>query len=82
MELFVNMVIDEKPLTIFTKRSIFDWGSECASGISKVKCNPKVKFTCNAMVKGKVKVNKSKQKQILQERGGVMQKHVKNGLAK
>ena len=39
MEHFVNIVIDEKPLNIFTKSfilDIFDWGSEYASGISKV----------------------------------------------
>ena len=64
---FVNTVIDGKSLTIFGKSSIldlWDWGSEHASGISKVKCNLKVKFTFYAKVQGKVhtygKMKKSK----------------------
>ena len=43
---------------------MFDWDYEYASGISKVKCNLKVKFTFYAKVQGKVntyaKMKKSK----------------------
>ena len=45
MKLFVNTVIDGKSLSIFAKSCILDlrdWGSEHASGISKVECNLKV----------------------------------------
>ena len=47
LELFVNVVIDYKWLTIFAKSSILDlWlVSEYASGISKVKCSSKVKVS-------------------------------------
>ena len=69
MELFVNIIIDGKPLNIITKSFILDlWlGFRMRLGISKVKCNPKAKFTF---------------KQILQERRGFLQKYVKNGQAK
>ena len=67
MKRFVNIVIDGKLLTIFAEGSILDlldWGSEHASGISKVKCNLKVKFIFYAKVQGKVntyaKIKKSK----------------------
>ena len=53
----MNIVIDGKLLPIFAESSILDWGSEHASGISKVKCNPKVKFTFYAKVQGKVSTN-------------------------
>ena len=56
MILFVNIIIDGKLLTIFSESYIsdlLDWGSEHASGISKVKCNLKVKITFYAMVQGK-----------------------------
>ena len=59
MKLFVNTVIDGNLLTIFAESSILDlldWGSEHASGISKVKCNLKVKFTFYAKVQGKVNI--------------------------
>ena len=49
----MNIVIDGKLLTIFAEGSILDlldWGSEHASGISKVKCNLKVKFIFYAKV--------------------------------
>ena len=42
VKLFVNIVINGKLLTIFAESSILDlsdWGSQHASGISKVKCN-------------------------------------------
>ena len=48
MKLLVNIVIDGKLLTIFAESSVLnllDWGSEHTSGISKVTCNLKVKFT-------------------------------------
>ena len=57
MELFVNVVSDGMPLTIFSESSIldlWDWRSEYDSGISKVTCNLKVKFTFYAKVQGKV----------------------------
>ena len=52
MELFVNTFIDGKQLTIFTKSFIldFDWSCEYTSGIPKVKCNLKVKFTFYVVV--------------------------------
>ena len=56
MKLFVNITIDGKPLTIFLKSSIsnlWDQGSEYASGVSKVKCNLKVKFTFYSKVQRK-----------------------------
>ena len=59
MKLFVNIVIDRKSLTIFAKSCILDlrdWGSEHASGISKVECNLKVKFTFYAKVQRKVNI--------------------------
>ena len=52
-----HLIIDGKSLTIFAESSILDlldWGSEHASGISKVKCNLKVKFTFYAKVGGKI----------------------------
>ena len=63
MKLFVNIVIEGKSLTIFVKISILDlrdWGSELASGMSKVKCNLKVKFTFYVKVQGKVCKNEEK----------------------
>ena len=67
MELFVNIFIDGKLLTIFAKSSIldlWDWRFEYDSGMSIVKCNLKLKFPFNAKVRGKVntytKMKKSK----------------------
>ena len=63
----MNIVIDGKLLTIFAESSILDlldWGSEHASGISKVKYNLKVNFTFYSKAHGKVstyaKMKKSK----------------------
>ena len=45
--------------------------------------NLKVEFTFYAMVQGKGKhLRKTEEKQVLQERRSVLQKHGKNGLAK
>ena len=53
---------------------MFDWGSENASGISKVKCNLKVNFTFQAKVQER-RANTAR-------KAWCRQKHVKNGLAK
>ena len=53
MNFFVNIVISRKFFTIFAESSVLDlldWGSEHTSGISKVECNLKVKFTFYAKV--------------------------------
>ena len=82
----MNIVIDGKPLTIFAKGSILDlwgWRSEYDSGISKVKCNLKVKFTFYAKVQGKVNTYaKMKKSKHCKKDDGVLQDHMKNGVAK
>ena len=48
MKFLVNIIIEGKLLTISAESSILDlldWGSEHASGISKVKCNLKINFS-------------------------------------
>ena len=86
MELFVNIVINEKPWTILAKSSIldlWDWHSEYDSGISKVKCNLKIKSTSYAKVQGKVNTYaKMKKCKHCKKDDGVLQEHVKNCLAK
>ena len=82
----MNIVIDGKLLIIFTESFILDlldWGSEHASGISKVKCNLKVKFTFYAKVQGKVNTYaKMKKNKHCKKDDGVLQEHMENSLAK
>ena len=82
----MNIVIDGKPLTIFARISIldlWDWRSEYDSGISKVTRNLKIKFTFYAKVQGKVNTyTKMKKSKHCKKDDGVLQEHVKNGLAK
>ena len=63
----MNIAIGGKLLTIFAENStldLLDWDSEHASGLSKVECNLKVKFTLYPKVQQKVntyaKMKKSK----------------------
>ena len=81
MELFVNIVIDGKPLNIFVKSSIldlWDWRSEYDSGISKVTCNLKVKFTFYAKVQGKVNTYaKMKKSKHCKKDNDILQEHMK-----
>ena len=84
MELFANIVIDRKPITILGKSSILDlWlGSEYSSEISKVKCNSKVKVTLYAKMQEKGKYLRKSEKQIQQEGRDALHRHVKLDLAK
>ena len=71
----MNIAIDGKPLTTFAKSSILDVyrGYEYASGISKVKCNLKVRFTLYAKVQINVNTN-------AKMNSGALQIHAEDGL--
>ena len=75
MELFLNVVIDGKPLKLF---------SEYTSEILKLNVILKLNLPVSkGSRKGfKKHLRKNEEKKILQERRGVLQKHVKIGLAK
>ena len=73
MELFLNVVIDGKPLKLF---------SEYTSEILKLNVILKLNLPVSKGSRKGKHLRKNEEKKILQERRGALQKHVKIGLAK
>ena len=75
---FLQTVIDWKPLTVFAEGFILDlWlGPDYTSGISKIKCNSKVKVTLSTKAQKKVK-NYSKVKSNYCKKGTVFCKSIR-----
>ena len=75
---FLQTVIDWKPLNVFAEGFILDlWlGPDYTSGISKIKCNLKVKVTLSTKAQKKVK-NYSKVKSNYCKKGTVFCKSIR-----